>query len=89
MKLFQINTPVLFKPPNPAAAPNAPVKAGECLSFANFYQSYFGNANMSLYNQKCTGFLAGMKKCYENHPSSAASSCAYYIDGFKRAACSQ
>ena len=68
LKRFQINTPVLFAPPNPLKSAGFMAAAVSVPTFANFYQSYFGSAPQNLTNPKCTSFLSGMKSCFENNP---------------------
>ena len=87
MKRFQINTPVLFSPPNPSKVAGGAVAVATMPTFNAFFQSYFGSAPTNLKNPACTSFLSGMKKCFENNPASANASCAYYVDGFKRMSC--
>ena len=85
MKRFQINTPVLFSPPNPSKEASFSGQSNNALpSFNSFYHSYFGIAAVNLRDSKCSSFLSGMKKCFDNNPTTANSACAYYVDGFKR-----
>lgn len=86
MARFQINSPYLFSPPNPAKVPGAPSQLASCPTFANFFQSYFGNAQYNLSSPKAGKFLEGLKKCFENNSQNPADACTYYINGFKRAA---
>jgi hypothetical protein len=87
MKRFQINTPVLFTPPNPSKTVGALLLAGSCPTFARFFQDQFGGNAQNLTDNRCTQFLGGLKRCFESNPENAANSCAYYIDGFKRMSC--
>ena len=92
MKRFQINTPALFTPPNPAKVAGAQTAAPAIPSFGAFFSSYFGGATYQLSDSKCGKMLENMKKCYETSAARAAdptASCAFYIDGFKRLACAQ
>ena len=88
MKKFQIATPVLFTPPNPANVAGAVAASSTVPSFANFFSSYFGGATYNLGDSRCGKMLEGMKRCYENNSENPVGQCAYYIDGFKRMACS-
>ena len=90
MKRFQINTPVLFAPPNPRAIAGAAAASVAVPSFANFFRNQFGgSSNMDLSNDNCGKMLNGLKSCYESNSSNPSAACAYYVDGFKRMACSQ
>ena len=92
MKRFQINTPFLFAPPNPAAVMGASAAAVSIPSFGAFFSSYFGGSTYKMGDSKCGKMLENMKKCYETNASrneSPEESCAYYIDGFRRMACNQ
>ena len=87
MKRFQINTPYLFAPPRPAVAAAATVP-----SFGSFFSAYFGGSTYQMSDSKCGKMLENMKRCYERSTSRSddpEASCAYYIDGFRRMACSQ
>jgi hypothetical protein len=88
LKRFQIETPVLFKPPNPVKDANYQSPAPATPSFANFFSSYFGNASYNLSNANCSKMMTNLKSCYEANPDSADQTCAYYVNGFKRMACS-
>jgi len=48
MKRFQINSPILFAPPNPLKVANAPAAPTGTPSFANFFSQYFGGASYNL-----------------------------------------
>ena len=92
MKRFQINTPVAFFPPNPNKTPNvgnAFLSCPSVPSFGAFFSAYFGGSTYQMGSPKCGKMLENMKKCYEtNQPSgNPEEACAYYIDGFKRLAC--
>ena len=92
MKRFQITTPFLFAPPNPAKVMGATAGAVACPSFGSFFSAYFGGSTYKMSDSKCGKMLENMKKCYETSSSRSedpSASCAYYIDGFKRMACSQ
>ena len=92
MKRFQITTPFLFAPPNPAKVMGATAGAASCPSFGDFFTSYFGGSTYKMGDSRCGKMLENMKKCYETSSSRSedpSASCAYYIDGFKRMACSQ
>ena len=94
MKKFQIMTPVLFAPPNPdKTVGSGAINCGfGTPSFAQFFTAYFGGATYNLGDAKCGKMLEGMKRCYENNSSSGADpvgQCTYYIDGFRRMACSK
>lgn len=86
---FQLNTPYLFAPPNPAKVVGAAAVASSVPSFSNFFSAYFGGRTYQLTDTKCGKYLEGMKRCYENNIANADSACTYYVDGFKRLACSQ
>ena len=89
LKRFQINTPVLFIPPNPAKMVNFTTGAAGVPSFANFFKSYFGNSSYNLGDSgNCSKMLTNMKNCYEANTPNADQACSYYIDGFRRMACS-
>lgn len=87
LKRFQIETPVLFMPPNPVKNADYVSPAPAVPNFANFFASYFGNASYNLSNPQCSKMLTNLKQCYETNPESADQSCAYYVNGFKRMAC--
>ena len=90
IKKFQINTPVLFSPPNPAKMPGAAASCAAVPSFGSFFSAYFGGATYNLGDNKCGKMLEGMKRCYEsNKADDPVSHCSYYIDGFKRMACAK
>ena len=87
MARFQIQTPFLFSPPNPLKVAGAPAANNGIPSFSNFFNSYFGNDQFSMGSPKAGKMLEGMKKCYENTKNEdPVEKCAYYINGFKRAA---
>ena len=86
MKRFQINTPILFAPPNPLKVVGAASTQSSVPTFANFFSSYFGGASYNLKSQNAGKMLEGMKRCYENNSVNPLQSCSYYIDGFKRMA---
>merc|ERR1712100_530457 len=66
---FAISTPLLFVPPNPMKVVDYQAPAAATPSFSDFFAAYFGTSfNMS--SDKGGKMLEGMKKCYENHPSS-------------------
>ena len=89
MKRFQINTPVAFLPPNPFKLPTFVAGASTVPSFGAFFSAYFGGSTYQMSNPKCGKMLENMKKCYEtNQTGNPEQACAYYIDGFKRLACS-
>ena len=90
MKRFQINTPVAFFPPDPTKVPTAFTKAASVPSFGSFFSAYFGGSTYQMGSPKCGKMLENMKKCYETNSASGnpEQACAYYIDGFKRLACS-
>ena len=92
LKRFQINTPFLFAPPNPAKVMGASAAAMSVPTFGAFFSSYFGGATYRLSDSRCGKMLENIKRCYENSTSrqdDPEASCAYYIDGFRRLACSQ
>ena len=92
MKRFQINTPFLFSPPNPAKVIGATTAVASVPTFGAFFSSYFGGSTYRLSDSKCGKMLENMKRCYENSQSRSedpSDSCAYYVDGFRRLACSQ
>ena len=92
MKRFQISTPYLFAPPNPAKVAGAVVAAPAFPSFGTFFSSYFGGSTYKFAEGNCQKMLSSLKKCYETSVSGGSNpekSCAFYIDGFKRMACQQ
>ena len=89
MKRFNIATPVLFAPPNPSKVAGAAVMAPMVPSFASFFGAYFGNSSYNLGDSKCGKVLENMKRCYENNQENAHSACSFYVDGFRRMACSK
>ena len=92
LKRFQMNTPFLFAPPNPAAVMGASVAAASVPTFGSFFTAYFGGSTYQLSDSKCGKMLENMKKCYESSTARSedpTASCAYYVDGFRRLACSQ
>ena len=90
MKRFQINTPIAFFPPNPAKTAGFLPAGPSMASFGSFFSAYFGNSTYHMMsNPKCGKMLENMKKCYESNQSgNPEQACAYYIDGFRRLACS-
>ena len=92
LKRFQINTPFLFAPPNPEKVFGGAAAASAIPSFPAFFSSYFGGSTYQLSDSKCGKMLENMKKCYEGSTKrndDPQADCAYYIDGFRRMACSQ
>ena len=92
LKRFQINTPFLFAPPNPAKVMGAGALAGSCPSFSSFFAAYFGASTYQMADTRCGKMLENMKKCYEGSQSRSENpeaTCAYYVDGFRRMACTQ
>ena len=92
MKRFQINTPYLFAPPNPAKVAGATAAVASVPSFGSFFSAYFGGSTYQLSDSRCGKMLENMKKCYEGstkRDDDPAETCAYYIDGFRRMACAQ
>ena len=92
IKRFQINTPFLFAPPNPAKVPGAVMTAAAIPSFGAFFSSYFGGSTYRMSDTRCGKMLENMKRCYETSQArddNPQESCAYYIDGFRRMACPQ
>ena len=90
MKRFQINTPFLFAPPNPLKVMGATSAAAAIPSFGAFFSSYFGGSTYQMSDSKCGKMLDNMKRCYETSVSredDPQTSCAFYIDGFRRMAC--
>ena len=94
LKRFQMNTQFLFAPPHPEKVMGASVGAASVPAFGTFFQSYFGS-NMSMNkmgsDDRCGKMFFNMKRCYESSTKRAEdfeSSCSYYIDGFRRLACS-
>ena len=90
MKRFQINTPVAFFPPNPTKVHDFFQRSAAVPSFGAFFSAYFGGSTYQMSNPKCGKMLENLKNCYETNQQSGRpeESCAYYIDGFKRLACS-
>ena len=93
MKRFQLNTPFLFAPPNPMkVAGGAGAVAASVPTFGAFFSSYFGGSTYQLSDSRCGKMLENMKRCYEGSTSRSenpSETCAFYIDGFRRMACSQ
>ena len=92
LKRFQMNTPFLFTPPNPAAVAGATATAASIPTFGSFFSSYFGGSTYRLSDGRCGKMLENMKRCYESAASredDPQTSCAFYIDGFRRLSCSQ
>ena len=90
LKRFQIATPYLFAPHNPLKVAGAVAAATSFPSFGNFFSYYFGGSTYQLSDSKCGKMLENMKKCYEASTArndNPSQSCAYYIDGFRRMAC--
>ena len=61
-------------------------------TFGTFFSTYFGGSTYQLSDSRCGKMLENMKKCYETSSARSedpSASCAYYIDGFRRMACSQ
>ena len=93
MKRFQIQTPVLFAPPNPEKVVGAVTASASFPSFGSFFSSYFGGSSYSygkFSDGNCQKMLGNLKKCYENSTSRGSNpenSCSFYLDGFKRMAC--
>ena len=85
---FQLNNPYLFSPPNPTKVAGAAAAALTVPSFGSFFQNYFGGSTYQLADSRCNKMLENMKRCYENNQANADSACAFYVDGFKRLACS-
>ena len=92
LKRFQMNTSSLFAPPNPAKVMGASMGVATLPAFAAFFQSSFGgNMYIDSSNDKCGMMFQNMKKCYDSASTRSEdpeSSCSYYIDGFRRMACS-
>ena len=91
-KRFQMNTQFLFAPPNPAKVMGASAGALSVPTFGTFFSTYFGGSTYQLSDTRCGKMLENMKKCYESSTARSedpSASCAYYIDGFRRLACSQ
>ena len=89
MKKFAIMTPILFAPPNPVKVPGFTENVSGLPSFANFFSAYFGNSSYNLGDSRCGKMLENMKRCYENNTSRANDACSFYVDGFKRMACTK
>ena len=91
MKRFNINTPILFAPPNPEKMVGYKREDQSLPSFADFFHSYFGGATIQVSNASCGKMMENMKRCYENHSKdgSAIAQCTYYIDGFRRMSCAK
>ena len=88
MKRFNINTPILFAPPNPDKMVGAVRQESSLPSFADFFQSYFGGSTIQVSNASCGRMMENMKRCYENHADKdPVDTCQYYIQGFERMAC--
>lgn len=91
LKRFQINTPYLFAPPNPIKMAGFSAGAASVPTFGAFFSAYFGGSTYRLSDSKCGKMLENMKRCYESSTSRSEdpqASCAFYIDGFRRLACS-
>ena len=94
VKRFQMNTQFLFAPPHPEKVMGASAAAVSVPAFGVFFQSYFGgriSMDQSSSDDRCGKMLLNMKRCYEGaaaRQEDFQSSCSYYIDGFRRLACS-
>ncbi len=90
MKRFQIMSPILFAPPNPAKVVGAVVAASTVPTFSTFFSTYFGSANYNSDNTACGKMMASLRRCYEsNAAANPLAACQYYVDGFKRLHCSK
>ena len=90
MKRFQIMSPILFAPPNPAKVVGAVVGASTVPTFSTFFSTYFGSANYNSDNTACGKMMASLRRCYEsNAAANPLAACQYYVDGFKRLHCSK
>ena len=56
-------------------------------SFSDFFRAYFGERSYNLSNEGCLKMMQNMKNCHANNAANATNACAYYVDGFKRLAC--
>ena len=89
MKRFQIMSPILFAPPNPAKVAGVATAVATVPTFSSFFSTYFGSANYNSDNTACGKMMAGLRRCYEtNAGANPLSACQYYVDGFKRLHCS-
>jgi hypothetical protein len=93
MKRFQIMSPILFAPPNPAkvvGAAAAFAATSTVPTFSTFFSTYFGSASYNSDNTACGKMMAGLRRCYEsNAAANPLAACQYYVDGFKRLNCSK
>ena len=90
MKRFELNDATAFLPPRPTAwAQNlaAGIQQPMAPSFGYFFATYFAGKSWNAANPKCSLFMEGMKKCWENNSEDPIDQCQYYIQGFERTAC--
>merc|ERR1712032_58303 len=83
---FGIMTPILFVPPHPMKNPEYLPTSPVVPSFSDFFEAYFGGAALDMSKPRATPMLEGLKRCFETNQANAGDACAYYINGFKRAA---
>ena len=71
MARFQINTPILFAPPNPIKVwgYNA-TQTASLPTFGNFFNQFFGGSRFNIGAPNAGKMLEGMKRCYENNKTS-------------------
>ena len=82
---------MLFAPPNPLKVAGYSAVGSTVPSFGSFFSAYFGGSTYKMSDNRCGKMLENMKKCYETSTSRSedpTATCAYYMDGFKRMACS-
>ena len=91
MKRFQINTPILFAPPNPLKTVGATAAVGATVpTFNNFFSAYFVGSSYTSENSACGKVFSGLRKCFEtNAATNPHVACQYYLDAFKRFNCTK
>jgi hypothetical protein len=60
MKRFQINTPMLFAPPNPAKVAGAVAAAAAFPSFQQFYTGMFNGQTLSTSGEACQKMVTSL-----------------------------
>ena len=90
IKRFALWSPVYFKPPMPGFTPGneaTPVQQ-QVPAFSDFFAAYFGEKSYSLASEGCFKTMQNLKKCHATNGSASNEACTFYLDSFKRLACS-
>ena len=90
IKRFALWSSVYFKPPMPGYTPGDELSQQQqsaIPSFSDFFRAYFGERSYNLSNEGCFKMMQNLKKCHANNGEQAEQACAFYLDGFKRLAC--